>query len=247
MIPDSKTLDQLIDEILFGDIEETNKRLEPYFLTAIAKDGGEVQLFSIFGGTPVITIYPKVAETETQASDTVEPFSVDSENEECITTDPILSEQPDELDAAADKMRCGNKSSFRNIAKEGDESAPAFIQPYSPRAAETIANNGGWTTDLRDCYKEEYGFEYKDKGKKVEPVKPGDKVDSTSDQRTVNNVMRHAYRVLTDEEKKNMQKIKDMGLEFWNLLDSLGSSRELSLAKTKVEEAVMWGVKDLTK
>ena len=37
-------------------------------------------------------------------------------------------------------------------------------------------------------------------------------VDSTSDARTVNNVMRHAYRVLTDDEKATMQKIKDDGL-----------------------------------
>lgn len=72
-------------------------------------------------------------------------------------------------------------------------------------------------------------------------------VDSTSDQRTVNNVMRHGYRVLSDDEKANMQRVKDMGLEFWELIGSLGNSRELSLAKTKVEEAVMWAVKDITK
>lgn len=71
-------------------------------------------------------------------------------------------------------------------------------------------------------------------------------VPSTSDQRTVNNVMRHAYRVLTDEEKAAMQKIKDDGLAMVEFFDSLGSSREMSLAKTKVEEAVMWAVKHLT-
>jgi hypothetical protein len=71
-------------------------------------------------------------------------------------------------------------------------------------------------------------------------------VDSASDQRTVNNVMRHAYRVLSDEEKKNMQAIKDKGFELFQLLESIGSSREISLAKTKVEEAVMWGVKHIT-
>lgn len=35
-------------------------------------------------------------------------------------------------------------------------------------------------------------------------------VDSTSEARTVNNVMRHAYRVLSEEEKAAMQKIKVM-------------------------------------
>ncbi|RXF72114.1 DUF7681 family protein [Hansschlegelia zhihuaiae] len=71
-------------------------------------------------------------------------------------------------------------------------------------------------------------------------------VQSMSDDRTVNNVMRHAYRVLSDEEKRAMQEIKDMGLAFHDRIALLGSSREVSLAKTKVEEAVMWAVKHLT-
>jgi hypothetical protein len=71
-------------------------------------------------------------------------------------------------------------------------------------------------------------------------------IDSKSDGRVVNNVMRHGYRVLSDTEKNHMQKIKDEGLAFWNLLDSIGESRELSLAKTKIEESVMWAVKHVT-
>jgi hypothetical protein len=74
-----------------------------------------------------------------------------------------------------------------------------------------------------------------------------DFVDSKSDDRTVNNVMRHAYRVLSDDEKNLMQAIKDKGLELHELIESIGQSRELSLAKTKTEEAVMWAVKHLTK
>jgi hypothetical protein len=86
----------------------------------------------------------------------------------------------------------------------------------------------------------------------AKPAGPGtsaakpETVDSTSDQRTVNNVMRHAYRVLTDDEKTAMQSVKDTGLALHTLLSSLGSSRELSIAKTKAEEAVMWAVKHLT-
>ena len=72
-------------------------------------------------------------------------------------------------------------------------------------------------------------------------------VDSTSDQRTVNNTMRHQYRVLTDAEKAQMQAIKDKGLELHDLIESIGQSRELSIAKTKTEEAVMWAVKHLTR
>lgn len=72
-------------------------------------------------------------------------------------------------------------------------------------------------------------------------------VDSASDARTVNNVMRHAYRVLNDEEKAQMQAIKDKGLELWTYIDSIGQSRELSLAKTHLEEVVMWTVKHVTR
>ena len=72
-------------------------------------------------------------------------------------------------------------------------------------------------------------------------------VDSTSDARTVNNVMRHAYRVLSDEEKGQMQALKDKGLELHALIESIGKSRELSLAATKTEEAVMWAVKHITR
>ncbi|WP_337996205.1 DUF7681 family protein [Oleispirillum naphthae] len=72
-------------------------------------------------------------------------------------------------------------------------------------------------------------------------------VPSTSDERTVNNVMRHAYRVLSDEEKAAMSALKDQGLAFVEYCDCLGSSRELALAKTKMEEAVMWAVKHITR
>lgn len=71
-------------------------------------------------------------------------------------------------------------------------------------------------------------------------------VDSASDDRTVNNTMRHAYRVLSDAEKANMQAIKDEGLRFHDLVSGMGNSRELALAKTKIEEAVMWAVKHIT-
>mgnify|MGYP001235069858 CR=1 FL=1 len=73
------------------------------------------------------------------------------------------------------------------------------------------------------------------------------RVDSTSDQRTVNNVLRHEYKVLSAEEKAQMKALKDKGLEFLELIESIGGSRELSLAKTKVEEAVMWSVKHVTR
>ena len=60
------------------------------------------------------------------------------------------------------------------------------------------------------------------------------------------NTMRHAYRALSEAEKANMQTIKDMGLAYHDFVDGLGKSREISLAKTKIEEAVMWAVKHIT-
>jgi len=71
-------------------------------------------------------------------------------------------------------------------------------------------------------------------------------VESTSDARTINNTMRHQYKVLTDAEKQNMTTVKDLGLHFHEFVGGLGNSREVSLAKTKIEEAVMWAVKHIT-
>lgn len=72
-------------------------------------------------------------------------------------------------------------------------------------------------------------------------------VDSVSDERTVNNTMRHKYRVLSETEKLQMEHIKDAGLNLFENIRALGASRELSLALTKTEEAVMWAVKHITK
>lgn len=76
-------------------------------------------------------------------------------------------------------------------------------------------------------------------------------VDSTSDRRVINNVMRHEYRVLSEAEKANMKAIKDVGAEFYRLIESLEDEHatppELRIAKERVEEAVMWSVKHIAK
>ncbi|MGH1414865.1 MAG: DUF7681 family protein [Pelagimonas sp.] len=71
-------------------------------------------------------------------------------------------------------------------------------------------------------------------------------VDSASDDRTANNAVRHKYRVLSDAEKQQMVELKDIGAEFLAKCDEIGQSREMSLAKTNVEQAVMWAVKHVT-
>lgn len=72
-------------------------------------------------------------------------------------------------------------------------------------------------------------------------------IPSESDNRTANNAVRHAYRVLSDTEKAHMVKLKDIGAEFINQCQAIGMSREMSLAITNVEQAVMWAVKHITK
>jgi hypothetical protein len=70
---------------------------------------------------------------------------------------------------------------------------------------------------------------------------------STADRRIENNTLRHQYRTLSEEEKLRMQQVKDVGQTFLDLITEIGNSRELSLSKTKTEEAVFWAVKHITK
>ncbi len=72
-------------------------------------------------------------------------------------------------------------------------------------------------------------------------------VDSASDDRTANNAVRHTYRVLSDDEKRQMVELKDLGAAFIVKCQEIGGSRELSLAITNAEQAVMWAVKHVTR
>lgn len=71
-------------------------------------------------------------------------------------------------------------------------------------------------------------------------------VDSASDDRTANNAVRHKYRVLSDAEKAQMVELKDLGAAFIAKCNEIGKSREMSLAVTNAEQAVMWAVKHVT-
>ncbi len=80
-----------------------------------------------------------------------------------------------------------------------------------------------------------------------------DRVNSAGDDRTANNAVRHQYRVLNDAEKAAMVQIKDEGealllaIDAANEVAGVKAGREMAIARTKVEEAVMWAVKGLTK
>ena len=72
-------------------------------------------------------------------------------------------------------------------------------------------------------------------------------IPSTSDERVINNVMRHEYRVLSGDEKTKMVHVKDMGVAFLNAIrDCVPEGREANIAKTHIETAVMWAVKGIT-
>lgn len=71
--------------------------------------------------------------------------------------------------------------------------------------------------------------------------------DPRPEQENTGNVMRQAYKPLSESEQALMLDIKNFGQQFYDLLTNIGSSRELSRAKTKIEEAVMWAVKHVTR
>jgi hypothetical protein len=76
-----------------------------------------------------------------------------------------------------------------------------------------------------------------------------DFVSGTANNRTVNNTMRQQYRVLSDYEKATIDWFKETGEAFINHCENCGAingGREFAIAKTKMEEAVMWAIKGVT-
>lgn len=85
--------------------------------------------------------------------------------------------------------------------------------------------------------------------------RPGEMIPSTDDRRVINNTMRQAYRVLTDAEKAQIAKVKGLGQLFVDALHEIGGTvhgsgqfagRDLSLANTHMEDAVMRAVRHIT-
>lgn len=62
--------------------------------------------------------------------------------------------------------------------------------------------------------------------------------------------MRTEYRELSSVETCAINDIKTAGEQLWLSVDKLGDmhgdARELAIAKTKIEEAIMWAVKYIT-
>lgn len=60
-------------------------------------------------------------------------------------------------------------------------------------------------------------------------------------------VMRVEERAPTIVEQAMIEQIKTDAASLWDVFDALGSNRELSLAKTKLQEAVMWALQGATR
>lgn len=61
-----------------------------------------------------------------------------------------------------------------------------------------------------------------------------------------NDAVGLTYRSLSTTERETMYAVKEKGKEFLDLIDQVGSSDELTIAKRRVEEAVMWAVKHIS-
>ena len=58
--------------------------------------------------------------------------------------------------------------------------------------------------------------------------------------------MRQRYRELSDREVAQMKELKARGEALFDYINQLPTTRESSIAKTKVEEALLWATKGLT-
>lgn len=86
------------------------------------------------------------------------------------------------------------------------------------------------------------------------------KIASTDDARVQNNPpmgeyadrlhptdpMRVRFRVLTDAEKTELGNVKIAFDALWQMVDRLGQSRDISIAKTSLEDACMRTVRHIT-
>jgi hypothetical protein len=67
--------------------------------------------------------------------------------------------------------------------------------------------------------------------------------------RTARNVFRKEYRALTEREKEHIDAIKRVAQALHDRLHTVGGTagfREMAIARTKLEESVMWAVKAIT-
>lgn len=60
------------------------------------------------------------------------------------------------------------------------------------------------------------------------------------------NIFRKEYRTLETKEVERVERVKDLAYALYLEIENSGQGREQSIAKTKLEESVMWAVKGIT-
>lgn len=60
------------------------------------------------------------------------------------------------------------------------------------------------------------------------------------------DVFRMNYRALSDRDKLEIARVKELAQQLYDVFDHNLPCREMALAKTHLEEAVMWATKALT-
>lgn len=65
-------------------------------------------------------------------------------------------------------------------------------------------------------------------------------------QEDVLDVFRRETKELTYDQKEQVERIKNAADHLMEVILEQGANRELALAKTKLEEAVMWATKGIT-
>ncbi len=63
------------------------------------------------------------------------------------------------------------------------------------------------------------------------------------------DIMHQRHRIIASEDKARISSIKEIGRAFVNSCNTFShhAPRESALAKTKMEEAVMWAIKGIAK
>lgn len=264
------TLDVLMDMLLFEDLETANEKLAPYHLTArwIDASRGSVEIVSAFGGV-VGRVGGETAQGDmfTAEPDTGAVIATAMEDsDDSVDAFEGLRQKTTTVHRATPIPTPPYQSPFRETPESDNEALRARLtDPESslPMLLNFYGNGPHATSDGNsvpqvddEVFVPSFADSTSDKplgdlpdsldGLLLRIREWNGVVNSTSDERTVNNTMRSSYRVLNDDEKKAVDDIKVMGTIFVDYLEELGSSRENSIAKTKMEEAVMWAVKGLT-
>lgn len=79
------------------------------------------------------------------------------------------------------------------------------------------------------------------------PIRMNSEASQDQVQLEAEQAIRPVFKELSEDQKTKVDQLKAKGIELHALIGSCPPSREASVAKTKLEEAIMWAVKGVTK